>query len=202
MIKRCFDIVAATTAIIVLLPVLIAVALMVKLTSSGPALYKGSRTGRFGVPFRILKFRTMVVDAEQLGGPSTALNDRRLTPVGKSLRKYKLDELPELLNIIRGEMSVVGPRPQVKMYTDLYSEEEQAILSVRPGLTDYATIEFVHMDQVLGDDDVDEKYRTEIEPAKNKLRLKYVKERSLLVDLRIVARTIFRLLGLASNGDS
>ena len=202
MIKRCFDIVAATTAIIVLLPVLIAVALIVKFTSSGPALYKGSRTGRFGVPFRILKFRTMVVDAEQLGGPSTALNDSRLTPVGKSLRKYKLDELPELLNIIRGEMSVVGPRPQVKMYTDLYSEEEQAILSIRPGLTDYATIEFVHMDQVLGDDDVDEKYRTEIEPAKNKLRLKYVRERSLLVDLRIVVRTVFRLLGLASNGDT
>jgi lipopolysaccharide/colanic/teichoic acid biosynthesis glycosyltransferase len=131
----------------------------------------------------------MIVDAEKVGGPSTALNDPRLTRVGKCLRKYKCDELPQLINILLGEMSFVGPRPQVEQYTRLYTEEEKVILSVRPGLTDYASIKFINQEELLGDGDVDDKYFREIEPEKNKLRIKYVKECSLWVDLIIILET-------------
>jgi lipopolysaccharide/colanic/teichoic acid biosynthesis glycosyltransferase len=135
----------------------------------------------------------MIVNAEKVGGPSTALNDPRLTSVGRLLRKYKLDELPQLINILWGEMSFVGPRPQVEQYTRLYSGEEEVILSVRPGLTDYASIKFVNLDEILGDEEVDERYFREIEPEKNKLRIKYVKECSLRVDLSILCRTVVSL---------
>ena len=135
----------------------------------------------------------MVADAEKLGGPSTALNDPRITPIGKFLRRYKLDELPQLINILKGEMSFVGPRPQVERYTKLYEGEEKIILSVRPGLTDYASLHFIDMDSTLGDGDVDRKYMTEVEPLKNVLRIKYVKERSFLVDMKILLKTMFRL---------
>jgi lipopolysaccharide/colanic/teichoic acid biosynthesis glycosyltransferase len=135
----------------------------------------------------------MVPNAESLGGPSTALGDPRLTRIGATLRKYKLDELPQLLNVLKGEMSLVGPRPQVQAYTDLYSAEEKRILDVRPGLTDFASIEFIHLDSMLGSEDVDEKYAREIEPRKNELRLKYVREQSLATDLLILFRTITRL---------
>lgn len=135
----------------------------------------------------------MVVNAEKMGGPSTALNDPRLTSIGRLLRKYKLDELPQLINILLGEMSFVGPRPQVEQYTRLYSGEQEVILSVRPGLTDYASIKFMNLDEILGDEEVDERYFREIEPEKNKLRIKYVKERSFRVDLSILYRTVISL---------
>ena len=136
----------------------------------------------------------MFVNAEKVGGPSTALNDPRLTKVGKSLRKYKLDELPQLINILLGEMSFVGPRPQVERYTRLYTEEENVILSVPPGLTDYASIKFINQEEILGDGEVDDKYFLQIEPEKNKLRIKYVKECSLWVDLTIIIKTAISLL--------
>jgi len=135
----------------------------------------------------------MVVNAEKVGGPSTALNDPRLTKIGKFLRKYKFDELPQLINILLGEMSFVGPRPQVEQYTRLYNEEEKIILSVRPGLTDYASIKFVNLDEILGDGEVDEKYFRQVEPEKNKLRIRYVKECSLWVDLKIIVQTLISL---------
>jgi len=147
-----------------------------------------------GNPFRIFKFRTMVVDAENIGGPSTALNDPRLTGIGKFLRKYKIDELPQFINILTGEMSFVGPRPQVEKYTKLYNDEEQIILTVRPGLTDYASIKFINLDQILGDESVDERYLKEIEPEKNKLRLKYAKEHSFWIDIKIVLMTLIQML--------
>lgn len=195
-LKRVIDIVGATLALLVLSPLLLAIAGLILLESGPPILYRGSRTGLNGRPFRIMKFRTMVVDAERLGGPSTALNDQRLTASGRFLRKYKVDELPQILNVLKGDMSLVGPRPQVKEYTDLYSTAERAILSVRPGLTDYASIEFIDLDRLLGDGDVDEKYRKEIEPKKNALRLRYVQEQSLLTDVTIIVRTILRLLSI------
>lgn len=136
----------------------------------------------------------MFVNAEKVGGPSTALNDPRLTKVGKSLRKYKLDELPQLINILLGEMSFVGPRPQVERYTKLYTEEENVILSVLPGLTDYASIKFINQEEILGDGEVDDKYFLKIEPEKNKLRIKYVKECSLWVDLIIIIKTAISFL--------
>ena len=138
------------------------------------------------------------MNAENLGGHSTAFNDPRLTKVGKVLRKYKLDELPQLLNIILGDMSIVGPRPQVKKYTDIYNKEEEIILSVKPGLTDYASIEFINLDEILGDEKVDEKYLKEIEPQKNKLRIKYVKEFNFWVDIKIITLTLIKLLKIKS----
>lgn len=166
---------------------------MIKRGSPGPIFYRGVRTGLGGKPFLIYKFRTMVADAERRGGPSTAMNDPRLTPIGKVLRKYKLDEIPQLINILKGEMSFVGPRPQVAFYTSRYSEEEKAILRVRPGLTDYASIRFVHLDSFLGDENVDEKYQREVEPDKNRLRLYYAKNHSFWMDMDILFRTLISL---------
>lgn len=140
----------------------------------------------------------MVINAEKIGGPSTALNDLRLTIIGKFLRKYKLDELPQLINILRGEMSFVGPRPQVEQYTKLYNDEEKIILSVKPGVTDYASIKFINLDKILGDEKVDNKYLQEIEPQKNKLRIKYAKEHTLWVDFKIVFQTVIHLFKIKS----
>lgn len=178
------------------LPFGVAIALLIKLDSPGPIFYRGVRTGRGMKPFRIFKFRTMVDQAERLGGPSTAHHDPRLTRVGAVLRRYKLDELPQLLNILRGEMSVVGPRPQVEEYTRLHTAEERVIFDVRPGLTDFASIRFINLDELLGDENVDERYRREVEPIKNRLRVRYVRERSLGVDLKILGLTLLALAGL------
>jgi len=196
MAKRIFDLVAAVLALSTLAPVILFIAVLIKTQSPGPVFYRGTRTGLLGKPFRIFKFRTMVVDAERLGGPSTALNDPRLTPIGKFLRKYKLDELPQLFNILIGDMSIVGPRPQVEKYTRLYAGSEKAILSVKPGLTDYASIRFINLDAILGDDDVDEKYLLEIEPEKNRLRLMYANNHSFGIDMKIVFMTLVQLFSL------
>lgn len=147
-----------------------------------------------GLPFRIFKFRTMVMNAEAIGGPSTGKDDPRVTRVGRFLRRYKLDELPQLLNVLRGEMSIVGPRPEVPQYTALYEGDELLILTVRPGITDYASVEFAQLSEVLGSDDPDRMYEERVRPIKNALRVKYVKEQSLVVDLKIIALTVARLL--------
>lgn len=199
-LKRAMDVLLSGVSVVVFSPVLLLIALMIKLTSPGPVFYRGVRTGLNGVPFRIYKFRTMVQDADQLGGPSTALNDARLTRTGRFLRKYKFDELPQLINVLKGEMSIVGPRPQVERYTSLYHGEEGLILTVKPGLTDYASIHFFNMDEILGDGDVDETYLRTIEPKKNALRIRYVKEQSLLIDLKIIAWTLRRFLGRPKRG--
>ena len=196
MLKRVFDITACLFSIPLIIPVLAIAAIVIKFDSRGPVLYRGWRTGLGGKPFLMYKFRTMVINAEKTGGPSTAFNDPRLTSIGRFLRKYKIDELPQLINILRGEMSFVGPRPQVKRYTKLYTDAEQVILSVRPGLTDYASIRFINLDQILGDDAVDEKYFNEIEPEKNKLRVKYAMNNSVIIDIKIVAITFVQMLNL------
>jgi lipopolysaccharide/colanic/teichoic acid biosynthesis glycosyltransferase len=138
----------------------------------------------------------MVVDSENKGGFSTAINDSRFTSVGRKLRRYKLDELPQFINVIQGDMSIVGPRPQVYYYTDKYVGEQILILSVKPGITDLASLYFSDMDKILGDGDVDSKYEIEVEPIKNKLRLKYVKQRSLLLDIRIMIETAFTVFDI------
>ena len=140
MAKRVFDIVCAAIGILVLSPVLLLLAITVKLGSKGPVFYRGLRAGRYGKSFRILKFRSMVTNTKQLGGSSTSDDDPRITGVGKLMRKLKLDEFPQLINVLTGEMSLVGPRPQVLDYVSDYSEEEQVILHVRPGITDWASI--------------------------------------------------------------
>ena len=194
--KTIFDIIISILATIALMPLFILIYLAIKITSDGDVLYKGIRAGKNNIPFKIYKFRTMVKDAENIGGHSTALNDFRLTKVGRFLRKYKLDELPQFFNIIKGEMSLVGPRPQVIYYTSQYSSDLKLILTIKPGLTDLASLYFLDMDKVLGSKDVNEKYATEIEPVKNLLRLKYVKERSFILDIRILTETIFSLIGI------
>jgi len=196
-LKRLLDVLISIILILFLSPFFLAVSIFVKFSSSGPTFYRGTRTGLQGKPFLIYKFRTMVSNAEKIGGFSTALNDHRLTGVGRILRKYKVDEIPQFFNVLKGEMSLVGPRPQVSYYTNLYSKKEKVILSVRPGITDLASLYFSDMDSTLGDSDVDKYYEENIEPIKNKLRLKYVKEISLLLDLRILLETFFKVFGIA-----
>jgi lipopolysaccharide/colanic/teichoic acid biosynthesis glycosyltransferase len=194
--KRLTDIVLSLLSIIILSPLMLMVVVMIKFSSSGPVLYKGVRAGINGSVFKIWKFRTMVVNAEKLGGHSTAIDDPRFTPVGRILRKYKIDELPQFFNVLFGDMSFVGPRPQVLFYTDKYVGEEKLMLSVRPGITDLASLYFSDMDAVLGSGDVDARYMTEVEPIKNSLRLRYVKERSYWMDLMILIETAMRMIGL------
>lgn len=197
-LKRIFDVVISLIVLFAIWPLIVMVAVAVKLSSPGPIFYRGVRSGLYGKPFRIYKFRSMVIDAEKLGGHSTALNDPRLTRIGKFLRKYKLDELPQLFNIILGHMSFVGPRPQVENYTKRYSDEEKMILTVKPGLTDYASIRFINLDAILGDENIDEKYFREIEPEKNRLRIKYAREHNLWVDLRLIFITLLQLFRVRS----
>lgn len=192
--KRAFDIFCALVGIAALWPLGVVIALLVRWDSPGPVFYRGLRAGRYGVPFRIYKFRTMVVEAEKLSGLSTGKDDKRVTRIGRLLRRYKLDELPQLLNVLKGEMSIVGPRPEMLEYTQLYTSEEQLILSVRPGITDYASIEFVQLGEVLGTERPDEVYERRVRPIKNALRLKYVREQSLWGDVKIIVGTIRRLL--------
>src|SRR3989338_5339356 len=198
MFKRLFDFTMAFVGLFLLWPLFLIIATFIKINSRGPVFCRGVRTGLYGKSFRIFKFRTMVVNAENIGGHSSALNDIRLTKIGKFLRKYKLDEFPQLINILKGEMSFVGPRPQVDDYTKLYNDEEKIILSVKPGITDYASIRFINLDKILGDSQVDEKYKKEIEPEKNRLRIKYAKEHSFWIDCKILFFTCFYLFKIRS----
>jgi lipopolysaccharide/colanic/teichoic acid biosynthesis glycosyltransferase len=186
--KRVFDLVVATTLLVATSPILLVIAVAVRLTSRGPVLYRGERVGRHGETFHILKFRTMSADAER-HGTTTSLNDWRITPVGRWLRRSKLDELPQLVNVIRGEMSLVGPRPEVEEHTSEYTEEEQLILSVLPGITDLSSIRFARLDLALGAENAHQVYLDRIRGEKNALRLKYVRERSFSLDLRILWMT-------------
>lgn len=186
--KRLFDVAIAGAGVLALSPLLIAIAVAVKVTSRGPVLYRGVRTGRDGVPFRILKFRTMVPDAERTG-TTTVLGDARITGVGRLLRRGKLDELPQLLNVLVGQMSLVGPRPEVPEHTNAYDAEERAILTVPPGITDFSSIHFASLDEVLGTENPHEVYVKRVRAEKNQLRLRYVRERSFLVDLHILVGT-------------
>lgn len=178
-------------ALVLLSPLLLVVALRIVTDSRGPVMFRGIRAGRFGRPFRIYKFRTMVVNAEALGGPSTSDSDPRITRVGRSLRKYKLDELPQLINILKGEMSLVGPRPEVPQYVALFTEEEKAILEVRPGITDWASIWNPDEGALLaGSEDPEKTYLERIRPNKIRLQLKYVRHQSFCTDLRILVETL------------
>jgi lipopolysaccharide/colanic/teichoic acid biosynthesis glycosyltransferase len=194
--KRVFDYGVALLALILLAPLLTTIALMIKWEDGGPIFYRGERMGQAGRPFQIFKFRTMVVNAEKLGGFSTPKDDPRITNLGRKLRQHKLDELPQLFNVLKGEMSIVGPRPEVKLYTDMFTDEEKAILSVKPGITDWASIWNADEGAVLaGAQDPEKAYLKLIRPTKLRLQLKYVKEKSFRTDLQIVLATLRELLG-------
>lgn len=191
MLKRLFDILFSSLGLIVMFPILIFSAIAIKLDSQGPALYRGKRIGRYGKPFRIYKFRAMVVNAEKLGGSSTPADDPRITNVGKYIRKFKLDELPQLINVLMGDMSFIGPRPQVPEDVALYTKEEKSILSVRPGITDWASIKYHNEGEILrGSPDPDQAYIEKIRPGKIKLELEYVRNHSFWIDLKILLKTI------------
>ena len=196
-IKRGFDLTLASVGLVLLAPLMLAIALLIKVDSKGPIIYRGRRSGMDFSVFEIYKFRTMVTDAEAIGGAVTAKNDSRVTRPGKLLRKYKLDELPQLFNVLAGEMSVVGPRPEVPLYTSRYTEKEKVILSVKPGITDYSSIYFVQLANTLGTADNKtqfEKNIDEVLKAKTELRLKYVAERSTATDIKIMFLTVVKLL--------
>jgi len=155
----------------------------------------GKRVGKFGKPFKMYKFRTMVKEAEKLGGPSTSDDDARLTNIGKIVRKYKLDELPQLINVLKGEMSFVGPRPEVPMEVKTYNDEEKRILTVKPGITDYASLTFHNEGEILkGSEDPHQAYREKIRPEKLRLGLKYVDSQSFRVDIKIIIQTLSALI--------
>jgi lipopolysaccharide/colanic/teichoic acid biosynthesis glycosyltransferase len=195
-LKRVLDVTASAAGLVVLMPVIGVLAVAIKLDSTGPVFYRGERIGLGGRPFRMLKFRTMVSDAERRGGTSTSDRDPRITRVGRALRRGKLDELPQLLNVLAGDMSLVGPRPQVAHDVAKYSAAERALLSVRPGITDYASIRFRDEGRILaGEPDPDEAYIRLIRPEKIRLGLEYVETASLAVDLKILVRTALSMFG-------
>ena len=189
--KRSFDLILSLLGLIVLAPVFAAVAAAIKIESAGPMFYRGLRAGRYGKAFRIFKFRTMVEDAEALGSASTPEDDQRITRAGRFLRKLKLDELPQLLNVLRGEMSLVGPRPQVPWAVEQYTPEERTILKVRPGITDPASVRFRNESEILrGSADPDKDYFEKIHPEKMRLSIEYVQKQSFLLDCKILLQTM------------
>jgi lipopolysaccharide/colanic/teichoic acid biosynthesis glycosyltransferase len=176
---------------------------LIKLDSKGPVFYRGERIGRLGKPFKIFKFRSMVQNAEKLGAASTNAGDIRITRMGKLIRKFKLDEFSQLINVVRGEMSLVGPRPEVKKFVDLFTEEEKIILTVCPGITDWSSIKFHNEPEIIaasGIADADEAYAKLIRPEKLRLQMKYVREHAFWIDLMIIFATIFTLVSTRIGG--
>lgn len=194
-IKRCFDFIVSLVALIILSPFFLIIALLVRIDSKGPVLYMQSRVGKGGSLFKLFKFRTMHINADRLAAITVGARDPRITRLGFYLRKYKLDELPQLINVFIGNMSLVGPRPEVKKFVDLYSKQQQEVLRVKPGITDYASIQFRNENELLeGKADPIAFYIEEIMPVKLGLNLKYIQERSFLLDLKIIFQTIFSIL--------
>jgi lipopolysaccharide/colanic/teichoic acid biosynthesis glycosyltransferase len=192
MLKRLFDIIFSLVGLIISLPFLFLFSVLIKLESPGPAFYSGERAGRGGKTFKMFKFRSMVMNADKIGGPSTSADDPRLLKIGKFLRRFQLDELPQFMNILKGDMSFVGPRPEVPSEVETYDKEtKEIILSVKPGLTDLATLEDVHEEEILrGAPDPHEAYRRLIQPRKLKLAKEYVRTRSFWLDIKIILKTL------------
>lgn len=194
--KRLFDIVAASAGIILVAPILLLAAILVKLSSPGPIFFRQQRVGRHFRPFWICKFRTMVPDAPAKGGPITFGDDPRITPVGRWLRKTKIDELPQLINVVAGDMSLVGPRPEVSKYVEEFRRDYEEILRVRPGITDLASIQYRDEATLLGQSPTpEEEYRRRVLPEKIRLAKQYAGRSSLLFDLQIIGQTIALLIG-------
>lgn len=195
-LKRIFDIVVSFVGLVILSPLFLILAIAIARDSKGPVFFKQTRVGRNGVPFKIYKFRTMVEDAEARGMQLTVGDDSRITNVGSFLRKTKIDELPQLINVFKGEMSFVGPRPEVPKYVGLYTEDQRQVLMVRPGITDLASIEYRNESELLATADNPEKvYIEEVMPRKIELNKEYIRCTSLGLDIRIIIRTILAIFG-------
>lgn len=192
--KRVFDIFFSIIGLYFLSPLFMILAVMIRLTSPGPILYQGVRVGKHGHLFKQYKFRTMIVDADLLGSSVTTAADPRITPIGHFLRDTKIDELPQLFNVLRGDMSLVGPRPEAPPYVELYTTEQRRVLNVKPGITSLASIKYRNSDEELSDEDAEAKYINEIMPGKLALDLKYLEHSSVWQDTLIILRTICAVL--------
>lgn len=191
MTKRLFDLAVSLAAVLLLAPVFVALAVLVWAGDGGAPFFSQERIGRRGRPFRILKFRTMRVGAEKMGPSITSAGDARVTPLGRILRQWKLDELPQLLNVLKGDMSFVGPRPEVPRYVALYTGEQRRVLDLRPGITDLATLEFRNEEALLAEaPDPERFYREQCLPRKIALNLEYAARASLGADIRLIFRTL------------
>jgi len=193
MMKRLFDIIFSFVGLVALSPLFVVVALLVKIDSKGPVFFRHTRMGRDFIPFHVYKFRTMVDGAEQRGSSVTAGSDERITRFGRLLRKTKVDELPQLLNVLKGEMSLVGPRPEVREYVELYEPEYRRLLSVRPGITDPASLRYAEEQGVLArSPNWEEEYRKRILPDKIRLSLEYVDNHSVITDFSLIVKTVMK----------
>lgn len=193
---RIIDFVSSLFGLILLLPVFLVIAVWIKLDDrKGSVFYKQIRVGKNGIDFGLYKFRSMYADSEKYGLITIGGRDQRITQSGYYIRKYKLDELPQLINVLKGEMSMVGPRPEVRKYVDLYTDEQRRVLTVRPGITDYASIEYLDENTLLAQsDDPDKTYIEEIMPAKIRLNMKYINNPSFSEYLKIIFKTITAII--------
>lgn len=195
MATRGFDLFAAGMGLLVLSPLLAIIALLIRVTSPGPALFHQQRVGRDGRPFSIYKFRTMLHDAEAVGGQLTVRGDPRITPLGAILRRFKIDELPQLVNVVKGDMALVGPRPEVPRYVARYDARQRDVLRVRPGITDPASVAFRDENRLLAaSSDPERTYVEEVMPAKLAMNLEYLERRTFLSDIAVIVRTLRRIV--------
>lgn len=195
-VKRVFDVFCSSIGIIVLIPIYVSIGVLLTLDSKGPIFYRQIRVGLNNVDFKLFKFRTMHVDADKKGLLITVGGrDPRITKMGYYLRKYKLDELPQLFNVFLGDMSLVGPRPEVRHYVKMYSDEQKLVLSVKPGITDFASIAFRNENELLSKtDDPEKTYINEIMPAKLNLNLKYIKTQGFFTDIALIFKTFWAII--------
>lgn len=193
--KRIFDFILSLLGVIILSPIFIIVSVAIKIDSKGSILFLQKRVGRFGKEFDIYKFRTMVTDAEKLGKQITIGKDNRITKVGVFLRKFKIDELPQLFNVLKGDMSLVGPRPEVPKYVDLYNEEQRKVLNIRPGITDMASLRYKDENDILGKvDNPEEYYINVIMKDKLSLNLEYIEKSNVFFDIYLIVKTIIKCI--------
>ncbi len=192
--KRIFDIVVALGGLLLLSPLMLLVPLLIKLDSEGPVFFKQERVGKGFRPFYIYKFRTMVENASQTGSPVTFGNDPRITRVGKLLRKTKIDELPQLINVLKGEMSLVGPRPEIRQYVELFRQDYEQILKIRPGITDVASLKYRDETTILGrSKNPEAEYLKHVLPDKIALEKEYIRRSSVFLDLKLIFRTVLAI---------
>ena len=192
---RFFDFILSLVGLVVLAPIFIVLAIWIKIDSKGSVFYKQVRVGQNGIDFGLFKFRSMVVDADKKGLITVGGRDPRITRSGYFIRKYKLDELPQLINVLLGDMSLVGPRPEVRKYVELYIDEQQKVLSVKPGITDYASIEYMDENEILGkSNDPEKTYIEEIMPEKIKYNMKYIQNKNLFEYFKIILLTVLKIV--------
>ena len=192
---RFFDFILGLVGLVVLAPIFIMLAIWIKIDSKGPVFYKQVRVGQNGINFGLFKFRSMVVDADKKGLITVGGRDPRITRSGYFIRKYKLDELPQLINVLVGDMSLVGPRPEVRKYVNLYTDEQQKVLSVKPGITDYSSIEYMDENEILGkSSDPEKTYIEDIMPEKIKYNMKYINNKNLFEYFKIIFLTVLKIV--------